>query len=67
MSQISTNLQVIFADPEFGMWNLLSGAIVLSGFFALLIGALPTKAGPVRLFLAGLLLPALSIKLAQLP
>ena len=38
---------------------------ILSAFFAGLISALPTQSGPVRLFLAGLLLPALAVNVVQ--
>lgn len=37
---------------------LLIVLVALSIYFAVLVAVVPTKAGPVRLFLAGLLIPA---------
>ena len=56
----------LFADPAYGMPVLAVFAAVLCCLFAGLVSALPSRSGHVRLFLAGLLLPALSVKVAEL-
>ena len=61
----------IFMDPAlrdigFGGWGFRFVSVIVSLFFAALVAALPTRSGPVRLFLAGLFLPALTINLVRL-
>lgn len=58
--------EYIFLDPGLGIggsgrWITWLVIGVLSAFFAGLISVLPTRSGPVRLYLAGLFLPALSL------
>ncbi|MCY4150962.1 MAG: hypothetical protein OXE94_01830 [Aestuariivita sp.] len=56
----------LFRDPAYGGWVVRFVSVILSLFFAALVAALPTRSGPVRLFLAGLFLPALTINLVRL-
>ena len=61
----------VFIDPAFrvigyGGWVFRFVFVIVSLFFAALVAALPTRSGPVRLFLAGLFLPALTVNLVRL-
>jgi len=56
----------VFQDSGYGGWVFRFGFMITSLFFAALVAALPTRSGPVRLFLAGLFLPALTVNLVRL-
>jgi len=55
----------IFEDAGFGGGMIWFVGGVLSAFFATLVSVGPTKSGPVRLYLAGLFLPAISVNVVQ--
>jgi len=48
------------------VWVNVAVWVIVSAFFAALVAALPTRSGPVRLFLAGLFLPALTVNVVRL-
>ncbi len=56
----------LFQDIGSGVWVNVVFWVIVSAFFATLVAALPTRSGPVRLFLAGLFLPALTVNVIRL-
>jgi len=54
----------VFGDAV-GLLIIVPATVALSAFFAGLVSAGPTKSGPVRLYLAGLFLPAISVNVVQ--
>lgn len=56
----------LFQDIGSGVWVNVAVWVIVSAFFATLVAALPTRSGPVRLFLAGLFLPALTVNVVRL-
>jgi len=56
----------LFQDIGSGVWVNVAVWVIVSAFFAALVAALPTRSGPVRLFLAGLFLPALTVNVVRL-
>lgn len=62
---LDPDLAKVFASPHIGTFQTGIFGAVLSLLFAALVGVIKTRLGPVRLFLAGLFVPALAVKTVQ--
>ena len=62
---VDPDLSAVFTGLGYGPGIPMIVAMVLSIYFAALVAVVRTKAGPVRLFLAGLLVPALACNVVQ--